>query len=115
VPASLYMDEQVDSRVTQGLRRRGIDVLTVQEDGHQSAGDPSVLDRAATLNRVLFTHDRHFLAEAARRRRVGEFFAGIIFAPFSRVSIGDCVVDLEFLVQAGEPPDFENRVFFLPL
>lgn len=82
MPASLYMDEQVDSRVTQGLRRRGIDVLTVQEDGHQSAGDPSVLDRAATLNRVLFTHDRHFLAEAARRRRVGEFLRALSLLRF---------------------------------
>ncbi|WP_293133656.1 DUF5615 family PIN-like protein [Okeania sp. SIO3I5] len=28
-----YMDENVSRLITEGLRRRGIDVLTVQEDG----------------------------------------------------------------------------------
>lgn len=41
-----YMDEHVHGAVTSGLRRRGVDVLTAQEDGQTGADDDSLLDRA---------------------------------------------------------------------
>jgi hypothetical protein len=34
-----YMDEHVAKSVTEGLRRRGVDVVTVQELGLQAAED----------------------------------------------------------------------------
>lgn len=34
-----YMDEHVPKAVTEGLRRRGVDVITVQELGLQAAED----------------------------------------------------------------------------
>ncbi|HEY4564743.1 MAG TPA: DUF5615 family PIN-like protein, partial [Thermoanaerobaculia bacterium] len=43
---ALYMDENVPRAITGGLRLRGIDVLTVQEDGLSGLADPEVLDRA---------------------------------------------------------------------
>lgn len=36
---ALYMDVHVPSAVTEGLRRRGVDVLTSQEDGTRAADD----------------------------------------------------------------------------
>jgi hypothetical protein len=33
MPLSLYMDVHVPAAITAGLRRRGVDVLTSQEDG----------------------------------------------------------------------------------
>ncbi|MBI4454815.1 MAG: DUF5615 family PIN-like protein [Acidobacteria bacterium] len=47
--ARLYMDVHVRWAITDGLRRRGIDVLTVQEDGAQQLDDPALLDRAMEL------------------------------------------------------------------
>jgi hypothetical protein len=32
VSLAVYMDEHVHSAITEGLRNRGVDVLTVQED-----------------------------------------------------------------------------------
>jgi predicted nuclease of predicted toxin-antitoxin system len=61
------MDEHIHRAITIGLRLRGIDVLTVQEDGRAGVSDPLVLDRATELNRVLFTQDDDFLIEANRR------------------------------------------------
>jgi hypothetical protein len=52
---NLYMDENVPVPVTEGLRRRDVDVLTVQEDNRQSTPDPILLDRAAELDRVIFS------------------------------------------------------------
>ncbi|HZO87006.1 MAG TPA: DUF5615 family PIN-like protein [Chthonomonadaceae bacterium] len=51
----LYTDENVDGAIIRQLRRRGVDVLTAQQDGHMRTDDPIVLDRATTLGRVLFT------------------------------------------------------------
>lgn len=53
----LYMDEHMPRAVTVGLRLRGVDVLTVQEDARGGADDPAVLDRATELGRLLVTQD----------------------------------------------------------
>jgi hypothetical protein len=115
VSLGLYMDEHVHSAITNGLRDRGVDVLTVQEDGRSGADDPAVLDRAMVLIRVVFTRDADFLVEASRRQRAGEAFAGVIYAHLMRASIGRCVDDLELIAGASELDEFANRLEFLPL
>ena len=47
MPVAFYMDEHVDGAITRGLRRRGVDVLRVQDDAHASTDDELILDRAA--------------------------------------------------------------------
>jgi predicted nuclease of predicted toxin-antitoxin system len=74
----LYMDVHVRRAVTAGLRLRGVDVLTAQEDGTGELPDPALLDRATELGRVLFTQDDDLLREAKRRQQTGQSFAGII-------------------------------------
>ncbi len=109
------MDVHVPRPVTRGLRRRGVDVLTAQEDGTDRWNDPELLDRAATVGRVLFSQDVDLLAEAARRQRAGVSFQGIIYAPQLAVSIGQCIDDLELLAKTGTESDLLNRVYYLPL
>ena len=53
----LYMDVHVQRAISEGLRLRGIDVLTAQEDGGQRLPDPELLNRATVLGRVLFSQD----------------------------------------------------------
>jgi hypothetical protein len=55
--AAYYMDVNVSMSITTGLRRRGIDVVTSQEDGTRSDDDEVVLTRATDLHRVLVSHD----------------------------------------------------------
>ena len=111
----LYRDENVIGAITRGLRQRGVDLLTVQEDGRAGITDPEVLDRAIELERTLFTHDDDFLREAALRLTAQQKFVGIVYAHQDRISIGQCVDQLEFISQAGNPEDFVNRVEYLPL
>lgn len=61
------MDAHIPKAITNGLRLRGIDVLTAQEDNADKLSDPELLERATALNRVLFTFDDDLLAEAAKR------------------------------------------------
>ena len=56
------MDQHVPLAITEGLRARGVDVLTCYEDGTSELDDTSLLRRATELGRVLFTQDADFLS-----------------------------------------------------
>jgi hypothetical protein len=109
------MDVHVQDAITEGLRRRGVDVLTAQEDGTRRLLDSDLLDRATALGRVMFSRDRHMLREGTERQRRGQSFAGVIYAHQLDVTIGQCIRDLEVIALAGEPEDMVDRVEFLPL
>lgn len=111
----LYMDVHVRRTVTIGLRLRGVDVLTAQEDGAGELDDASLLDRAKQLGRVLFSQDDDLLREAARRRVSGESFAGVIYAHQLNITVGQCVEDLEIVARATGPDEWSNQVLYLPL
>ena len=109
------MDVHVRRAVTIGLRLRGADILTAQEDGAGEFDDPRLLDRATQLGRVLFTQDDDLLKEAARRHETGEEFSGVIYGHQLNVTVGQCIEDLEFIAQATEPVEWANSVTYLPL
>ena len=112
---ALYMDVHVRRAVTVGLRMRGVDVLTSQEDGTTRLSDPDLRDRASSFQRVLFSQDDDLLVEATRRQHAGIPFVGVIYCHQLRLSVGGIIENLEILAQCLNPPDFDNRVEFLPL
>ena len=61
---TLYVDVNVRQAVTDGLRLRGVEVLTAQEDGSRELEDDALLDRATELGYILFTQDEDLLREA---------------------------------------------------
>jgi len=79
---ALYMDEHVRLAVTKGLRMRGVDVLTVQEDERAGYPDDILLDRATELQPVMFSQDQYFLAEANRRQAAGIVFSGVLYGNY---------------------------------
>lgn len=109
------MDVHVHRAITTGLRLRNVDVLTAQEDGRRTVSDDVLLERATELRRVLFSQDEDLLAEAKHRQTAGIHFAGVVYGHQLRVTIGDCVRDLELIARAAEPYDLANRVEYLPL
>lgn len=112
---ALYMDEHIRRAITLGLRLRGVDVLTVQEDNRAGTPDPILLDRAMELQRVIFSQDQDFLVEFQRRQTEGINFSGVIYAPQLTVSVGDCIRDLEIIAKVGNLEEFANCVQYLPL
>jgi hypothetical protein len=109
------MDVHVPDAVTQGLRQRGVEVITAQEDGRRRLPDDALLDRSTSLVRVLFTRDEDLLAEAVHRQRVGRPFAGVVYAHQLRASVGQCVRDLELIAKVCASEDLDGRVVHLPL
>ncbi|MBA2694121.1 MAG: DUF5615 family PIN-like protein [Rubrobacter sp.] len=109
------MDHNVSRAITNGLRARSVDVLTAYEDGASELEDPALLDRATELQRILFTQDDDFLAETANRQQSEEPFSGVIYAHQLRVSVGDCIRDLELIAEVYEPHELAGQAMFLPL
>ncbi len=112
---ALYMDVHVPAAITLGLRQRGVDVLSAQEDGSAELEDDELLNRATAAGRILFSQDSDLLAEAARRQRSDLPFAGVIYAPQQALSIRRFIEELETIAKAGEPEGAANRVTYLPL
>ncbi len=112
---ALYMDVHVKQAITLGLRRRGVDVLTAQEDGTAKLDDALLLDRAAELSRLMFTQDDDFLAEANRRQTNGEYFVGVVYVRQLNASIGRCIDDLKTIAFTSNLEEYANQVRYMPL
>lgn len=115
MPVGLYMDEHAPKPITDELRIRGVDVLRAQEDVPEGTSDTALLNRSIELQRLLFSYDDDFLVEAAQRQREDVPFSGVAYAHPLRVSIGQCVRDLELLAKASKLNEVSGRVIHLPL
>ena len=110
-----YMDVHVPSAVTEGLRRRDVDVLTSQADGTHETDDEALLQRATRLGRILFTQDDDLLAITSRWQREGRNFAGLIYSHHLGPGIGSVIEDLELIAVCARDEEVRNRVIYLPL
>lgn len=111
---AFLMDHHIRSEVTDGLRTRGVDVLTAFEDGSSRADDASLLARATLLNRILVSQDRDLLTIAADWQNADRDFAGIVFAGRQDAEIGATIAHLELVARVLTPDEMRNRVEFVP-
>lgn len=88
-----YFDEHIGHAIRDGLRRRGIDVLTPLDVGRVAFSDDDQLAFARAQGRVMVTHDADYLALHQR----GIPHAGIAFSPVGKLSIGQMIENLELL------------------
>jgi hypothetical protein len=112
---TLLFDAHVDHAIAGQLRMRDVDVLTAQHANVDWYTDESLLDHAAMLGRVLFTHDIRFRAMAERWQLQNRSFYGLVFAHPMQVSIGQCVRDLEIIAKGTNPEDWVSAILRLPL
>jgi hypothetical protein len=105
---SFYLDEHDARAVALGLRRRGIDVLTVQEAGLAGESDRGHLTLATAQGRVIFTQDDDFL----RLHAQGIPHAGIIYG-HRRMPVGDVIRGLVIISHVLSPDEMRDHVEFL--
>jgi hypothetical protein len=111
----LFTDINVRQAIIDGLRRRGIDILTAREDGLDSRPDEHILLRATELNRVLYSEDYDFTEIATRYQEQGIHFTGALIGHQRRLPIGKCIEELCIVAEVGQPEDFANLQQYLPL
>ena len=103
-----YTDEHVAKVVINGLRQRGVDVLTVPESNMLSASDEEQLAFAFSQQRAIFTQDDDFLRMAAQ----GHEHAGIIYAP-QRTPIGEIISGLMLIYSVLSAKEMIGNIEFL--
>lgn len=106
---TFYLDEHIPKAVAEGLRRRGIDVLTVQEAGRVGDPDRKHLAFAALKRRVLVTFDDDFLALDA----AGATHSGIVFSQAGKRSVGELIESLVLIANVIEPEEMKNHIEFI--
>lgn len=104
-----YTDEQVARVVVDGLRRRGVEVMTCQEAGLLGASDDEHLAFAAGRQCVIFSQDDDFL----RLHASSVPHTGIVYA-HQRTPIGVIIQGLLLIYEVLEPQEMVNHVEFIP-
>jgi uncharacterized protein with PIN domain len=103
-----YFDEHIAGAVAKGLRRRGIDVLTLAEAGKLGADDEEHFAFAHEQGRVVVTHDDDFLRLAAARTD----HSGVAYGSQSR-AIGQMVRRLTLIAQAMTAEEMRGHVEYI--
>ncbi len=106
----IYADENIERSIVDGLRRRKIEIVSARELGYLNKSDEFHLKKASELNAVILTHDTDFLRMASNPNIKHN---GIIFAHPKNVSIGQCIRDVELIVNVLTDREMENHIEFL--
>ena len=105
---SFITDEHLPKAIAQGLRRRGVDVVTVAEAGMLGATDERLLQRARKEARVMVSQDEDFL----RHHAAGIEHEGIVFVG-QETSVGEIIRGLMLVYQLLEREEMSGQIEYL--
>jgi len=110
-----YFDEDTLTRgVIQGLRARGLDVLTPPEVDMMEASDSAQLEFSTSRRRVFYTFNaRDFCRIHGEYLDSGRSHAGIVVVPRQRYTIGQQVRGLLELTSTRSAEDMIDDLLFL--
>ena len=109
----IYTDENVDIRIAEGLKRRGVKAFSAYEKGMTGSADVEHFKYASYIKAVIFTHDHHFLKIAKELVRGGKNHRGVIFVEMNKLSVGECIKRLAFYAEILSPEEMKNQIEFL--
>ena len=104
-----HLDENANSAIGQGLKRRGIDVTTTLEAGLISASDEQQLSFAYSQQRVIFTQDRDFL----ELHYSGLNHSGIVYCIKGSRSTGEILRGLILIWEVLTPEEMRGHIEYL--
>ena len=105
----LYLDENISPVVAEQLRRKGIEVFTLQDLDLLGDTDENHLARATAMGCVLCTQDDDYLRLAAQ----GIEHAGIVYSKMGRHEIGGWVKSLEIICMVYAADDMQNHIEYI--
>lgn len=109
----IYCDENIESAIVAGLKRRGIEVILTQDRKDLGKSDEYHLRRASDLKAVVFTHDADLLKIAHRWDQERKEHKGILYAHSLDLSIGECIRMVELVTQILTEEEMKNHIEFL--
>jgi len=105
---AFYTKESVNVATSEGLKRRGINILAARDAGNLGLSDEEQLNYVAKNNFVIVTHDDDFLTMAIKYDH-----KGIVYVHQQKYGVGDLIRKLKLLWDVAEQEDFRNHVEFL--
>jgi hypothetical protein len=108
----LAIDENFNNDIVRGLLRRrpDLDMVRIQDVGLLGADDPTVLEWAATENRVLFTHDVATMTHYAWQRvEAGEPMPGV-FEVSRAIPVSRAIEDILLLAECSLDNEWRGKV-----
>jgi hypothetical protein len=114
----LLADENFNSDIVRGLllRHPDVDIVRLQDVGPAGADDPSVLAWAAENNRILLTHDRATMPNAAYERVAADKQMPGVLILNDRFPVGQAVQEeLLLIVECSKQDEWSGLVVYLPL
>ena len=110
-------DENFKGEIVRGLflREPNLDLIRVQDVGLRSVDDPTILEWAATSDRIVLTHDRSTMPDFAYERLLrGQEMSGL-FVVNDRMPIRQTIDELLILVNCSYQSEWKGVVLYLPL
>jgi hypothetical protein len=107
-----YADENINPGIVAGLRRHGMDIVSVRERGQYGTDDEVLPSMATAERRLMLTSDTDFLRIHSQWMSVGRSHGGIVFWP-QNLAIGHVVRRLLFYASQTAPANAANFVKYL--
>ena len=109
----IYADENIEEAIIQGLRRRGVEIVSARERVYIGRDDEFHLLKAKQLGAVVLTHDTDFLIMVHQWRSDGREHNGILYTHSQNLSIGECIRRVELVVHVLSEEEMRNHIEFL--
>lgn len=106
----IYTNESVNVAIAEGLRRRGVNAISAKDVGNLGLTDEDQLKYALKEKLVIFTHDDDFLSLVIKSKLE---HCGMIYVHQQRLSIGEYIRRIKFLVETRSLNEMMNRIQFL--
>ena len=106
----IYADEDVNIAIIEGLKRRGIQAYSCKEVGNIGLTDEEQIEYANSKKLVILTHDTDFL-RIVHERKLNH--CGMVFVSQNKLSVGDVIRKIEFLMSVISEEDMTNHIEFL--
>ncbi len=103
-----YTNESVNIAIVDGLKRRGVKIISAWDADNLRLTHKDQLDYAKKNGFVIVTHDDDFLSIALKYEH-----KGIVYVHQQKYSIGNLIKRLKLLWDIAEQKDMTNHVEFL--
>lgn len=113
----LLSDENFNGDIVRGLslRQPQLDLLRVQDVGLQEFDDPTILEWAASNDRIVLTHDRATMPDFAYKRLVRDETMPGLFVVNDRMQTRQAIDELLLLINCSVQLEWKGKVLYVPL
>jgi hypothetical protein len=114
---SFLVDQNFNEHIVDGMTRRDatLEFVHVRDVGLAEAGDPTVLEWAATHGLVLLTHDGKTVPPFAHARVAGGAAMPGVFLVSDDMPVGQAVEELLMAAHCLSPDECKDIVRYFPL